>query len=172
MDIIYRKTRRRTPPPWPPSGLVPLARPGEGISLSLCLHSSTQQHTPSGLSISEAAGAIGRESLDCQPSERQHMSEWGSCKLHQEAAPAPDPTIVPVPALTCTSTNLGNLSIKGPNSKQTDSNKAAGWRCNNNNSGWCNLPDSPKNRWWRGQLSRAINQHTLDSREQTDSNRA
>ena len=91
MDIIYRKTRRRSG-----SSLASIrdgaSRPGEGISLSLCLHSSTQQHTPSGLSISEAAGAIGRESLDCQPSERQHLSEWGSCKLHQEAAPAPDPT--------------------------------------------------------------------------------
>ena len=90
---MYTKTRRRSG-----SSLASTRDgasrpgPGGGISLSLCLHSSTQQHTPSGLSISEAAGATVRQSLDCQPSERQHLSEWGSCKLHQEAAPAPDPT--------------------------------------------------------------------------------
>ena len=168
-------------PSWPPSGMVPLGlglgRVSVSHSASTLQHSSTPlldspfQRLLEPLSGSHLTASLQRGNT-CQSGAPANFIRRQLLLLILQAAPAPDPTIVPVPALTCTSTNQGNLSIKGPTSKQTDSNKAAGWRCNNNNSGWCNLPDSPKNRWWRGQLSRAINQHTLDSREQTDSNRA
>ena len=41
MDILYRKTIRRTPPPWPPSGLVPLGLGRVSHSASTLQDSST-----------------------------------------------------------------------------------------------------------------------------------
>ena len=113
MDIIYRKTRRRTPPPWPPFGA---SRPlGQGrVSASHSASTLQDSSTPlldspfqrllEPLSGSHLTASLQRGNT-CQSGAPANFIRRQLLLLILQAAPAPDPTIVPVPALTCTSTN-------------------------------------------------------------------